>query len=398
MGMQMEYEIRNIGHTVTPLRIGNGTPKLIVNLGLTNSYHPLGEELAKANLVQKYGGHMIADVSTLGDIRAFQRLLIAEIGLPLNSVPLYEIYQAAREVNDRNLAFPKSLVLEVIEAQAETGVDCMTLHCGYTIEQYSGVIASDRRIRVQARGGGIIHEYFRATRRQNPLYEYLDVILPILRRYNVTLSIGNCLRTGTVDDPFDSLANQELNVVADIVKMAQGASVNVMVEGFSHIRFAMIAPYVRMVKGLCRGAPIRLLGPLGTEKGLGYDHVTAAICVPPAVTAGVDLLTLVTRAEHIGLPSLDDVREAVVAYRIALELATQPYESENNTSTFLCGLGFDHLSSDDVFDLERAVELKADKNHGDISACSMCSELCRIQVKPSKVHQARRVSKSVRSV
>jgi phosphomethylpyrimidine synthase len=193
------------------------------------------------------------------------------------------------------------------------------------------------------------------------------------------------LRNGSIDDQIDDLIQLEMITWTEIAKEAARYDVNIMLEGLSHIKFGLIKPYIRWIKTICSNIPVRLLGPVGTERGLGYDHITAAICATEATQAGVDLLTCVTRAEHIGIPSVDEVREAVVANRIAIELASQLWNSRKATTNFQCGLGFENLNNEQFFDLERAVELKLSKNSGNISACSMCNEHCRIRLNPTLI-------------
>jgi len=380
--MTMQYEIRNIKRLISPIRIGDQTPKIVVNLGITNEYQTISCEIEKARVAVKHGASIIADVTTIGEIQSVHKALMETIDRPINTVPLYEIYQQARKTKSWDSRLNKNQVLDIIEAQADSGVDCMTLHSSYKIENFEKIKNSPRRIRIQGRGGGLIHEYFIRSGNENPLYLYFDDILRILKKYHVTLSLGNCLRNGTIDDPIDDFIQLETLTWAKLSKRAIENGINVMTEGLSHIRFGMINPYVRWVKTVCPNVPIRLLGPLGTEKGLGYDHITAAICATEAIRAGTDLITCVTRAEHIGLPSKEEIREAVVSIRIAIELATQSWEPGEVTSNFQCGLGFENLKSDNMFDLEKAVELKLEKNNGNLSACSMCAELCRIRLNP----------------
>ncbi|MGA9363896.1 MAG: phosphomethylpyrimidine synthase ThiC, partial [Bacteroidota bacterium] len=312
--MTKQFEIKNASRLISPIRVGDDIPKIVVNLGMTSSRQTVDEEIRKAQTAVKYGASIIADVSTVGNIRNMHKALMENVDKPLNVVPLYEIYQQAHSANRWNNNFARSEVLEVIEAQAESGVDCMTLHSSYKSEYFERVRNSPRRIRIQGKGGGLIHEFFiRAGARENPLYEYFDDILKILKKHHVALSLGSCLRNGTVDDPIDHLIELELITWAELVNRASEQSVNVMVEGLSHIRFGLIQSFVRWVKNVCHGVPLRLLGPLGTEKGLGYDHITAAICTTEAVRSGVDLITCVTQAEHIGLPKINEIREAVVA-------------------------------------------------------------------------------------
>lgn len=381
--MTRQFEIRNTNRVIDPIVVGNGIPKIVVNLGLTNNHQSIEEEVRKAQTAIKYGASIIADVSTIGNIRIVHKALMDSIDKPLNVVPLYEIYQRAHATNRWNTNLSRNEILEIIQAQAESGVDCMTLHSSYKSEYYEKVKKSPKLIRIQSRGGGIIHEFFtRTENRENPLYEYFDDILVILNKYHISLSLGSCLRNGSADDILDDLIQLEIMTAAELVNRAINHNVNVMVEGVSHIKFALIQPFVSWVKAICHDVPLRLLGPVGTEKGLGYDHITAAICATEAVRSGLDIITCITRAEHIGLPSIDEIRESVVATQIAIELATQKLELGKHTTGFQCGLGFGNLREEDFFDLEKAIELKIAKNDGDTTTCSMCKEFCRIKLNP----------------
>jgi phosphomethylpyrimidine synthase len=353
---------------------------LIAIVGLTSQPQAVKDELSKVRIAQKYGVAMIADVSTTGGIEAFQMEILNETDMPLSSVPLYEVYRCARNSNTWDEKLPRSLVLETIESQAGRGVDCMTLHASHTRKLVEAVNSSNRRVRIQGRGGGLIHEFMLSTGRENPIYEWYDDILDILRKYGVSLSLGNCLRSGTVDDPIDEIISSEVECWSELAARARMRNVNVMIEGLSHLRMHAIQPYIQWVTAACRGAPVRMLGPIGTERGLGYDHISGAITAVEAIRSGAALLTVITRAEHIGLPNIDELREAIVAFRIAIELATQPEQTAAPDTTFTCGLGFEALPVNQFFDLERAVELKRAKNNGNLRACSMCNELCRMRI------------------
>ena len=377
--------LKNRLRKIPAVIISPSKPRLIAIVGATSSAQPLADEISKVRVAEKHGVSIIADVSTTDDIPEIQKRILEETSLPFTTVPLYEIYRKAKKSISWNKTLSRDLVLDAIEAQAERGVDCMTVHASHCNDLLPLVKASSRRIKIQGRGGGMIHEFMLSTGRENPLFEWFDDILHILARYDVALSLGNCLRSGTVDDPIDELVKAEIATWSKLTTRARAHGVKVMVEGGSHLRMSDIAPYVRSVSKKCFGAPLRMLGPLATERGLGYDHISGAISAVEAIRSGVALLTVITRAEHIGLPNEDELREAIVAYRIAIELATQPAESKKPDTTFTCGLGFEGLSADDFFDLEKAIELKSQKNEGDLNACSICNEMCRMKISPVRI-------------
>lgn len=379
------FSIKNPLRASSQMTVGDGKVGLVVNLGRTNNTQPLRDEILKAQTAMKFGASMIADVSTVGDIRLMIGTLLSEVAIPLNVVPLYSLHARGLATSQWFKPHSEASIVDVIEELASQGVDSMTVHASYPRRLQERVLDSPRRIRVQGRGGGIIHEYMQRSGCENPLYEHFDAIVQVLARYGVALSLGNCLRSGTVEDPIDSLTLEEVCVWRDLTDRARHAGVPVMLEGLSHLRYRFIRPYVGWLKTTFPDAAVRLLGPTGTERGLGYDHITAAICAVEAIRAGTDILTVVTRAEHIGLPSIEDIREALVGYRIALELATQSLSVSGTDTAFSCGLGFSMLSDRDVIDLEQAVALKRAKNDGDLSACSMCGESCRIRLNPAHI-------------
>jgi phosphomethylpyrimidine synthase len=375
--MRTGFEIRNRRRSIPPLTVGNGRPAIIVIVGVTDGAKAASDEVAKSLAAVKYGAHMVGDVSTEGDIGALHRQLVDTVPVPLNSVPFYEIFNRACKRGLWGKALPKSLILETIEEQAERGIDCMTVHASFSRTESLLIESSPRRIKIQARGGGLLHEYMQRTGDENPLLELYDDILDIASAHGVTISLGSSLRPGTVADSVDRFLQSETMTQSELGVRANEHGVNCMVEGVSHLRYNLIPAYVRWTKVLCGGLPLRLLGPLGTERGLGYDHITAAITAASAVSAGVDLLTCVTRAEHIGLPDEEEIREAIVALRIAIELATQGEAEQEQHTSFRCGLGFYLHSPDDFIDFSKAHELKLKKG-GDLGICTMCNRSCRM--------------------
>lgn len=369
-------EIGNAKREQPRLLIGQNGPIVIAIVGITSESGDLREELRKAKIAEQVGADMIADVSTVFNSTEIHSELLTELTIPVSTVPLYEIWRIASKRGEWPKQLSSNLILDVIEKQAELGVDCMTLHSAFTLSQLNAIDQSGRGIQMQARGGGLIRQFMASTGKENPLFECFDDILMILRKNHVSVSIGCSCRTGTVDDPIDDIIWQEALVQAQLVRDCRENNVPVMVEGLSHIRYGLIKPYVRSMKSLTDGAPLRLLGPISTEKGLGYDHITAAISATEAVIAGVDALTCVTRAEHIGIPDEEELREAVVATKIAIEVAKQNWNRETEKSSFRCGMGFSKLNKDDVIDYNKALELKKLKSGDVIDSCQMCNETC----------------------
>ena len=377
--MSKQYEIGGYDRDIASVMIGSGKPKLITIIGVTDPKQVRSVETKKSKCAYKYGASLIADVSTEGNIADFHKAVMDVVPFPLSTVPIYEIRQRAIQRNLWPSGITKNFILDVIAEQAERGVGCMTIHPTLSKELSKYILQRDRNIKLQARGGGFIYEYINKTNKENPLLEYYDDILSLTSKYGVVLSLGSSFRSGTISDNYDELCLKELVLHSQLCARAENIGVNTMVEIGSHHRYNLIGSYVKSMKSFLKGTPLRLLGPIGTEKGLGYDHITAAISAVPAIKAGLDIITCVTRSEHIGLPDENDIRESLVAIRIAIELARQgDTPSERDDISFHCGLGFESFRPEDMIDLDRALELKRKKNKGNMDGCSMCNDSCRI--------------------
>ncbi|MBI4295460.1 MAG: phosphomethylpyrimidine synthase ThiC [Chloroflexi bacterium] len=309
----------NVNHRhLKPCGIGKGLrTKVNANIGTSPDYGNVHTELDKLGIALDAGADAVMDLSTGGDISAVRRAIIATSPLPVGTVP---IYQAAIEVIARHGAIVDISVddmFAVIEAQAEEGVDFMTVHCGVTRSAIDRLRRQRRVSDVVSRGGSFLIGWMLHNDRENPLYEQYDRLLDIARRYDVTLSLGDGMRPGSLADASDRAQLEELVTLGELVERAWQAGVQVMVEGPGHLPLDHIQANVQMQKSLCRGAPFYVLGPLVTDVAAGYDHITAAIGGAVAAAAGADFLCYVTPSEHLGLPDAQDVREGVIAARIA---------------------------------------------------------------------------------
>jgi phosphomethylpyrimidine synthase len=257
------------------------------------------------------------DLSTGGDISAIRRAILAATSLPLGTVP---IYQAGIEAINRwgsIVAMPVEHLFAAILEQAEDGVDFMTVHCGITLKAIDRLQKAKRVTDVVSRGGAFTIGWMLHNGKENPLYEHFDRLLAIARKYDVTLSLGDGLRPGSLSDASDRAQIEELLTIGELVERSRAAGVQVMVEGPGHMPLDQIANNVQMEKLVCKGAPFYVLGPLVTDVAAGYDHITAAIGGAIAASAGADYLCYVTPSEHLSLPDPDDVREGVIGARIA---------------------------------------------------------------------------------
>jgi len=309
----------NAGHTnLIPCGIGKGLKtKVNANIGTSSDFCHLNTELKKLRTAIEFGADTVMDLSTGGDISAIRRAVLRASTVPVGTVP---IYQAGIEAIDNRGAIVNATVDEifaVIEEHARDGVDFMTVHCGVTQESLARLKKQGRKTDIVSRGGAFLIGWMLHNDKENPLYEYYDRLLDLALEYDFALSLGDGLRPGCLADATDRAQIQELIILGELVERARKAGVQAMVEGPGHLPLDQIVTNVQLEKSLCRGAPFYVLGPLVTDIGAGYDHVTAAIGGAVAAAAGADFLCYVTPTEHLSLPSIQDVKEGVIASRIA---------------------------------------------------------------------------------
>ena len=313
----------NANHAnLVPCGIGKGlSVKVNANIGTSSDYGTADSELDKLRIATQFGADAVMDLSTGGDISAIRQAIIAASTLPLGTVP---IYQAGIEAIERHGAIVSMTVDElfaVIEQQAEEGVDFMTLHCGVTQAAIARLKRQQRVTDIVSRGGAFLIGWMLHNDQENPLYQYYDRILDIARKRDVTLSLGDGLRPGSLADATDRAQVEELIILGELVEQAREAGIQAMVEGPGHVPLDQITTNVQLEKSLCRGAPFYVLGPLVTDIAAGYDHITAAIGGAIAAASGADFLCYVTPAEHLSLPDSEDVKIGVIASRIAAHAA-----------------------------------------------------------------------------
>ena len=301
-----------------PCAIGKGLrTKVNANLGTSSDYGSLETELEKLRVAVEYGSDTVMDLSTGEDIPGMRRAIVAHSPVAVGTVP---IYQAAVEAIDKYGAIvdmtPDDL-FRVIEDNARDGVDFMTVHCGITRVVVERLKRQRRVTDVVSRGGTFLIGWMLHNGKENPLYEHYDRLLELARAYDFTLSLGDGLRPGSLADATDRPQIEELITLGELVERAWKAGVQVMVEGPGHIPLDQIETNMRLQKTLCKGAPFYVLGPLVTDIGAGYDHITSAIGGALGAIYGADYLCYVTPSEHLGLPDADDVKLGVIASRIA---------------------------------------------------------------------------------
>lgn len=313
---------KNIRHNLrSPKAIGAGVrTKINTNLGTSTDYVDLNYELKKLKVAIEAGTDTVMDLSTGGDLDKIRRSILKSCPLPVGTVP---IYQAAIEsISEKKalIRMTKDKIFEVIQRQAEDGVDFITVHCGLTRMSLERLKKEGRLTDIVSRGGAFLTTWMIANDEENPLYEEYDRLLEIAKKYDLTLSLGDGLRPGCLADSTDRAQVQELILLGELAKRAYEEDVQVMIEGPGHIPLSEIRTNVLLEKKLCHNAPFYVLGPVVTDIAPGYDHITSAIGGAYAASSGADFLCYVTAAEHLRLPTVEDVREGVVVTRIAAHI------------------------------------------------------------------------------
>ncbi|PIU86529.1 MAG: phosphomethylpyrimidine synthase, partial [Deltaproteobacteria bacterium CG06_land_8_20_14_3_00_44_19] len=367
--------------------IGKGLrTKINANIGTSNDHIDVSEELEKMRVAIKAGADTIMDLSTGGEVDEIRKEIIRESSVPIGTVP---IYQAAVETVQKKKESIVHMTVEdifkVIEKHAEDGIDFITVHCGVTRESVGRLKREGRLMDIVSRGGAFLVEWMAYNNKENPLFEHFDRLLDIARAYDVTLSLGDGLRPGCLADATDRGQVQELVILGELTERAWAVDVQVMIEGPGHVPINQIEANVLLEKRLCHGAPFYVLGPLVTDLAPGYDHITSAIGGAIAASAGADFLCYVTPSEHLGLPSVDDVREGVVASKIAAHAADiakgikGAIEEDNRMAMSRKKLDWESQINL-ALDPEKARRIRNSRKPEDSDVCTMCGEFCAIKI------------------
>jgi len=313
----------NINHTnLIPCGIGKGLrTKVNANIGTSSDFCDLNTELRKLQTAIDFGADTVMDLSTGGDISAIRRAIMHASTVPVGTVPIYQAGIEAIENRGAIVNMSVDEIFAVIEEHAKDGVDFMTVHCGVTQASLARLKKQGRTTDIVSRGGAFLIGWMLHNDKENPLYQYYDRLLGLALEYDFTLSLGDGLRPGCLADATDRAQIEELIILGELVECSREAGVQAMIEGPGHLPLNQIATNVQLEKSLCRGAPFYVLGPLVTDIGAGYDHITAAIGGAIAAAAGADFLCYVTPTEHLSLPNVEDVKEGVIASRIAAHAA-----------------------------------------------------------------------------
>lgn len=366
-----------------PCAIGEGLRvKINANVGTSRDHIDIEEELDKVRTAVKYGADAVMDLSTGGDIRETRRRILRSCPVPLGTVPVYE---AACRTSGKGgpVRMDGDDLFKVIEEHAKDGVDFMTVHCGVTRQTMASLKKYKRITGVVSRGGAMLIAWMRENERENPLYEDYDHLLDLAKEHEFALSLGDGLRPGSIADATDVPQLHELMILGELVERARKAGVQAMVEGPGHVPLNQIEANVKIEKAVCKGAPFYVLGPLVCDVGAGYDHITGAIGGALAAYFGADFLCYVTPSEHLSLPTVEDVREGVVASRIAAHAADVARGR---------GADWDRQMSKarKAFDWEKMFELSVDQERAreywnrrksrSPNVCSMCGDLCAMKM------------------
>jgi len=307
----------NVNHTnLKPMGIGRKLKtKINANIGNSSLSSDICAELRKLEICLEFGADTVMDLSTDGDLDAIRSAIIEHSSVPVGTVPMYEILKEAKEVTN----ITNELILSVLEKQARQGVSYFTIHAGFLREFLS--LVKKRKMGIVSRGGSLSASYMSKLNRQNPFYEIFDQILEICAKYDVSLSLGDGLRPGCLYDATDEAQLSELKVLGELTLRAWQKDVQVMIEGPGHVPLSQIEYNMKIEQELCHDAPFYVLGPLVSDIGAGYDHITSAIGGTMAAYHGASMLCYVTQKEHLGLPNENDVREGIVAHKIAAHAA-----------------------------------------------------------------------------
>ena len=368
-----------------PCGIGEGLfVKVNANIGTSSDRADLNEELDKVRVSIEAGADTVMDLSTGGDIGHSRRAVLGESTVPVGTVPIYQaVVETAEEKGGlTNMSVDK--VFDVIERQAADGVDFITVHCGLTRAALEMLRRQGRVTDIVSRGGAFLTTWMLHNDKENPLYEHYDRLLSIAKKYDVTLSLGDGLRPGCLADATDRAQIHELMTLGDLTQTAWDEDVQVMIEGPGHVPLDQIEANVTLQKKLCHGAPFYVLGPLVTDVAAGYDHVACAIGGALAGAVGADYLCYVTPAEHLCLPSVEDVREGVVVTKIAAHAADiargnkMAVERDRQMSVARKNLDWE-TQMRLAIDPEKARKYRAENPPSEEDVCTMCGKYCAIK-------------------
>jgi phosphomethylpyrimidine synthase len=371
---------------VDPVGIGKGlTIKVNANIGTSIGHADIEEERLKLSQAVEAGADTVMDLSTGGNIGDIRRAILKSSPLPLGTVPIYEAAVKTADTLGGIVHLTSDMLFDAVKEQAEDGVDFMTVHCGVTLASLERLRLQGRITDIVSRGGAFLATWMLHHQKENPFYEDFDRLLAIAKDYDITLSLGDGLRPGCLADATDRAQIYELLLLGELTKRAWDAGVQVMIEGPGHIPLNEVEANVVLQKKLCKDAPFYVLGPLVTDVAAGYDHITCAIGGAVAGMAGADFLCYVTPAEHLKLPSPQDVREGVIASRIAAHAADV---ARGHTGAVAWDLEMSKARKrlnwkkqiSLAIDPSKAEKYRLNSKPSSEDVCTMCGEFCAIRI------------------
>ncbi len=381
--------------SVRPVAVGEGLRvKVNANVGSSRDRADVALEMEKMRVAVAAGADAVMDLSTGGPIDEIRRAILAECPVPVGTVP---VYQAAADAAGKKKSWVQLSAddfFEGIEKQAKDGVDFMTVHCGVTREALDRLVREGRRLDIVSRGGSLLAEWMSYNGKENPFFEQYDRLVEICRAYDITISLGDGLRPGCLSDATDRAQVHELMTLGELTERAWAKDVQVMIEGPGHVPLHQVAANVQLEKRLCHGAPFYVLGPLVTDIAPGYDHITSAIGGALAAWSGADFLCYVTPSEHLRLPPIEDVREGVIASRIAAHAADIargiPGAIDRDNRMAEARRRLDWKAQIELsLDPERARAMRGGSlPAADENACTMCADLCAIKTSQKAIRRA----------
>lgn len=371
-----------------PNGFGKGlATKVNANFGTAEDYQNIEAELKKLDVAVEAGADAVMDLSTGDSITETRQRILAQANVPLGTVPIYQATVECLQDDRAIVDLTVDEIFAVIEKQAQDGVDFITVHSGLTLETLRHLKDEERVTDIVSRGGSFLAGWMLHNERENPLYEYYDRLLEIAYEYDVTLSLGDALRPGSLADATDRSQIHELLVLGELVDRARENDVQVMVEGPGHVPYDQIETNIKLQKELCKDAPFYVLGPLVTDIALGYEHINAAIGGTLAASSGADFLCYVTPAEHIGLPTVEDVKDGVIATKIAAHAAditkgiSGAKERDRQMAQARKNLDWEE-QMELAINPKEAKKLRQEYNSNlkDEDACTMCGSFCALKV------------------
>jgi phosphomethylpyrimidine synthase len=376
---------RNINHSFPIVRaIGRGLKtKVNANLGTSGECCLMDQEREKLEASLRAKADSIMDLSTGGNLSSIRQFYLENSTVMIGAVPIYALATEMIAAHESLESMDGDRLLRSIEKQCREGLDYITVHCGVTLASVKKLDSFERIMPCVSRGGSIHMHWMRKNKKENPLYEYFDDLIDIAHTFDVTLSLGDGFRPGSIVDATDGAQLEELMILGELAKRARAKGVQVMIEGPGHVPLPQIQSNVMLQKRLCDGAPFYVLGPLPTDIAAGYDHITAAIGGAIAGAAGADFLCYVTPAEHLGLPNTDDVYQGVMAARIAAHVADVAkglpgaMETDRRISQCRQNLDWDGIIAEalDPDLVKQRLQVTQDRE-----ACTMCGKLCAVKV------------------